>query len=118
MESQKPRVIITGISGFLGSQVCLHFLKHGGFTVRGTVRSKTNEKKIEPLRKAFGEFFDQLELVEADLLNEDSVINACESSDYIVHTASPVPTQGKNPADPDMIIKPAVGGTMAALRAA
>ena len=70
MEQSKPRVTITGISGYIGAQVCLHFLRHGGFIVRGTVRSKTNEKKIEPLRKAFGDLFEQLELVEADLLNE------------------------------------------------
>ena len=70
MEASKPRVTITGISGFIGAQVCLHFLQHGGFTVRGTVRSKANEKKIEPLQKAYGEYFKQLELVEADLLDE------------------------------------------------
>jgi hypothetical protein len=28
-----------------------------------------NEKKIEPLRRAFGEYFDQLEIKEADLLD-------------------------------------------------
>ena len=62
--------MITGISGYLGSQVCLFFLKNGTFKVRGTVRSKTNPQKIAPLQKAFGELFDELELAEADLLNE------------------------------------------------
>jgi nucleoside-diphosphate-sugar epimerase len=38
----KPLVVITGISGYLGSQVCLTFLKHGGYRVRGTVRDTKN----------------------------------------------------------------------------
>ncbi len=29
---------------------------------------------MDPLRKAFGEYFDQLELVEADLCDEKSMI--------------------------------------------
>ena len=56
--SEKPLVTITGVSGYLGSHTCLTFLKSGKYRVRGTVRSTTNEKKIEPLRKAFGEYFD------------------------------------------------------------
>ena len=115
MESSN-KVTITGISGFLGAQICLHFLKHGGFAVRGTVRNKTNEAKIAPLRKAFGEHFDALELVEADLLDEKSIMAACEGSDYIVHTASPFPLE--NPKDEQVLIKPAVEGTLAVMKAA
>ena len=69
-------VTITGISGYLGSQVCLAFLKNGNFIVRGTVRSLKNKEKIEPLKKAFGKYFKDLELVEADLMNEKSLIEA------------------------------------------
>lgn len=58
MQGDKPTVLITGVSGFIGSQVCLTFLKHGGFKVKGTVRSKTNPEKIEPLKKAFGDLFE------------------------------------------------------------
>ena len=68
--ASKPLVVITGISGYVGSQVCLHFLQHGGFRVRGTVRSTKNPAKLEPLKKAFGKLYDQLELVEANLDNE------------------------------------------------
>lgn len=38
----KPVVTITGISGYLGAQVCLHYLKDGSYRVRGTVRSTKN----------------------------------------------------------------------------
>ena len=54
---EKPVVTITGISGFLGSQVCFEFLSNGSFKVRGTVRDPTNQKKLQPLMDAFGELF-------------------------------------------------------------
>ena len=112
----KPIVTITGISGYVGAQTCLYFLKNGSFKVRGTVRSLNNPKKIEPLKRAFGEYFDQLELVEADLLDEKSMIQAMEGSTYIVHTASPFPIE--NPKNEDVLIKPAVEGTLAVMKAA
>ena len=58
VESSKPTVVITGISGYLGSHVALVFLKDGSYNVRGTVRDTKNPVKIEPLRKAFGTYFD------------------------------------------------------------
>ena len=94
----------------------MYFLKNGSFKVRGTVRSLNNPKKIEPLKRAFGEYFDQLELVEADLLDEKSMIQAMEGSTYIVHTASPFPIE--NPKNEDVLIKPAVEGTLAVMKAA
>ena len=87
--SEKPLVTITGITGFLGAHVCLLFLQDGGFRVRGTVRSASNETKMNPIKSAFGDLFNQLEVVEADLLNEASMTAACEGSTYVVHTASP-----------------------------
>ena len=51
-------------------------LRDGGFDVRGTVRDLSNASKIAPLKKAFGPLFANLTLVEADLLNADSIINA------------------------------------------
>jgi nucleoside-diphosphate-sugar epimerase len=80
------------------------------------VRSTKNPKKIEPLKKAFGKYFDQLELVEADLLDENSLMHACSGSTYIVHTASPFPIE--NPRNEDELIKPAVEGTLAIMKAA
>ena len=55
--SGKPIVLITGVSGYLGSHVAIIFLKSGLYEVWGTVRDSKNAKKIQPLRKAFGELF-------------------------------------------------------------
>jgi GDP-D-mannose dehydratase len=69
VENNKKTVVITGVSGYLGSRVCHDFLLDGSYNVRGTVRDKTNEAKMAPLRKAFGDDFTKLELVNADLLD-------------------------------------------------
>lgn len=109
----KPVTTITGVSGFIGSYVCLDFLKSGEYRVRGTVRDAKNEAKLAPLRKAFGTYFDQLELVEADLLDDASLAKAIAGSTYVVHTASPF----YFPKNEDDVIKPAVEGTLSVLRA-
>ena len=116
VESSRKKVVITGITGFLGSHVCDYFLKDGTFDVRGTVRDKKNEAKLAPLRKAFGDNFSKLELVEADLLKPETIDEAVKGCDYVVHTASPFPIEA--PKDENVLIRPAVEGTMAAVRAA
>ena len=54
---QKPIVVVTGISGYIGMHVCNDFLKDGSFKVRGTVRGMNDEKLI-PLKEAFGHLYD------------------------------------------------------------
>ena len=116
MEHSKPKVVITGITGFIGSQVCKYYLEDGSFRVRGTVRDKNNTTKIAPIKKALGSLFDQLELVNADLMDADSIMQAVAGCDYIVHVASPNPLE--NPKHEDELIIPATEGTRAILRAA
>ena len=84
--------------------------------MRGTVRDTKNEKKLAPLKKAFGELYNDLELVEADLLKPESLESAIKGCDYLVHTASPFPLV--NPRDEQLVIRPAVEGTLSALKAA
>ena len=80
---------MTGVTGFLGCHTALKFLEEGSFRVRGTVRSKTNEAKLKPLRETLGKHFEYLELVEADLTNKESMVAAIAGSTYLAHTASP-----------------------------
>lgn len=88
-------------------------MQDGGFRVRGTVRDKNNEAKIAPLREAFGDLFNQLELFEADLMNEESLINAIAGSKYVVHIASPM----FHSDDESGLVPPAINGTMAVMKA-
>ena len=109
-------MVITGVTGFVGSHICDYFLKDGTFDVRGTVRDLKNENKLAPLKKAFGENFNKLDLVEADLQKSETIDEAIKGCDYVVHTASPFPADP--PKDENIIIRPAVEGTLAALKAA
>ena len=85
--------------------------------MRGTVRDITNQAKLDPLKKAYGEeLFNQLELVSANLLDAESLDKAIEGCDYVVHIASPLPI--KSPEDDMELITPAVEGTLAVMRAA
>jgi dihydroflavonol-4-reductase len=56
VESSKQKVLITGISGYLGSHVARVFLEDGSFEVSGTVRDPNNETKIKPLREGIPNF--------------------------------------------------------------
>lgn len=83
--------------------------------VRGTVRSKTNEKRLQPLKDAFGELYEQLELIEADLNNEESMIAACEGSNYVIHTASPFFMDKPKDVKKDLL-DPAINGTLCVMK--
>lgn len=62
-----------------------------------------------------GDKFDELELVNADLMDRDSLKNAVEGCEYVVHVASPIPIG--SPKDEDDVIVPAVQGTLGMLEA-
>ena len=99
-------VLVTGITGYLGSTVVKYVLD-AGYKVRATMRNPKDEKKVEVLRKAYGESFDRIELVAMDLNDRESIIKATKDVDYILHVASPVGMVGSD----DFFIKPAVEGT-------
>ncbi len=65
-------------------------------------------RQLVGVQVAFGQLFDKLELVDAELLNAESIMKAINGSDYVVHTASPFVLSFKNE---DELIKPAVEGT-------
>lgn len=73
---KKPKVVVTGISGYLGAHVAMNALSTSKYQVRGTVRNKENPAKKKLLSEAFGDKFKDLEVVNADLLNEESIRSA------------------------------------------
>ena len=109
------KVLVTGISGFVGQHCAAELLKKG-YAVRGSVRtlSKTDEvvngikKEIDPK--------GNLEFCELDLMNDSGWDKAMEGCDYVLHVASPFVV--KVPKDENELIKPAVDGTLRALKAA
>lgn len=77
-------VIVTGVNTFIGSHVALCFL-HNNFKVRGTVFKKDDRQRLIELKKAFGDKFDLMHIVEWNLKDETRFKNLCNGVRFIVH---------------------------------
>ena len=97
------------MSDFIATHIIKQLLELG-YRVRGTVRSLKNEEKVAPLRKLVNYPKHELELVEADLLDEGSWYNAVQGCTHVLHTASSFPNE--SPKDENELIVPAVNGTL------
>jgi len=87
----RPKVLITGITGYLGAWVLETFLKTGEYDVWGTVRSKANLTKLDPIKNHIGEdLFAKVEIVEVDLSDDASINSAVKGVDFVIHVASPI----------------------------
>lgn len=113
---ETPRILITGINGYVGSWIAYAALK-SGYRVRGTVRDVNNEAKIKHLKDlSFPEVSShKIEFIQADLLKEENWLEAVQNCDYIIHAANPYPLE--DPDDEDEVVKPAVNGTNYILKA-
>ena len=109
------KVLVTGISGFVGQHCAAELLKKG-YAVRGSVRSLSKtEEVINGIEKEISTK-GNLEFCELDLLKDEGWDKAMEGCDFVLHVASPFVV--KVPKDEDELIKPAVDGTLRALKAA
>ena len=112
-------VLVTGASGYIGKHITLRLL-NDGYLVRASVR---NTAKAEEIRRAVRPFLhdgidldERLRFVELDLERDAGWAAALEGVDVLMHTASPFPIA--SPKDENDLIRPAVEGTLRALRAA
>jgi dihydroflavonol-4-reductase len=109
------KVLLTGVSGFLGSHIAIQLLNKG-YQVIGTLRDK---KRIPSLQKALAPHtahLDRLEFREADLLDAGAWDSLCQGVDFVQHVASPFPRL--LPKNESELIRPAVDGTLNVLQAA
>ncbi len=104
------KVLVTGASGFIAKHIVGELLNQD-YEVRGSVRSQKRKAEIQKL------FPDAtIEFVTLDLTSDAGWDDALDGVDVLMHTASPFPEA--EPKDPDTLIRPAVDGTLRALRAA
>lgn len=115
MPSTSDRVLLTGVSGFLGGHVALELLRQG-FSVRGSVRSLGKAAKVKKTLASHGADLTRLELVELDLLSDTGWEAAVDGCRYVQHVASPFVLE--QPKDKNELIRPAVEGTRRAVQAA
>jgi dihydroflavonol-4-reductase len=117
--SRRKKILVTGGSGFIAKHIILQLLNEG-FEVRASVRDMargpeimaamvTNAKSTEGLET-------RLTFCELDLEQDEGWSEALHNCQALMHTASPFPmTQPENEQD---VIRPAVEGTLRALKAA
>ncbi|KAL9647737.1 hypothetical protein ABK040_015225 [Willaertia magna] len=119
---ENTHICVTGVSGFIASQIVLDLLEKG-YTVHGTVRSIEKHKpiledvliKASTSGKITKEYLEQhFLLFEADLLREGSFKEAIQGCQFVLHTASPYRFSVKNPQTD--LVDPAVNGTLNVLR--
>lgn len=131
-EPSKGTVLVTGATGFIAGHVILQLL-HAGYTVRGSVRALPQPQQSQTpgspaplhvdrtisasaaLADMVQTFEGRLQLVVADLTKPGSFDAAVDGCDAVLHVASPV---NINPRDPDDVIRPAIEGTRNVLNAA
>lgn len=111
------QVLVTGASGFIGLHCVLQLLQQG-YRVRGTVRSRGRANEVrEAMETNLGTALgDRLEVVEADLTEDEGWAEAARGCTYVLHVASPFPN--RVPEHEDELIKPAMEGTLRVLKAA
>ena len=109
------KVLLTGISGYIGNQCAVELLKNG-YSVRGSVRSLSKKEKVIKAISKEIDPEDNLEFCELDLLKDKGWDKAMEGCEFVLHVASPF--INIEPKDENEYIRPAVDGTMRALKAA
>lgn len=109
------RVLLTGVTGFLGSHTAILLLEKG-YEVTGTLRDK---KRAASIREIIGRHTNKvhnLTIVEADLNNKEAWLELTKNMDYVQHVASPFPR--KLPKNEHDLINTATAGTLHVLEAA
>lgn len=108
-------VLVTGGNGYLGTQLVAALLRDGR-EVRATVRSTDREAGVREAVRRGGADDGGLEVVTADLMEDDGWKAAAAGCEEVHHVATPFPAV--QPTDPDELIVPARDGTLRVLRAA
>jgi dihydroflavonol-4-reductase len=112
-------VLLTGASGYIGKHITLQLLNQG-YEVRASVRSLSKSDEVRsavlPHLLDSSNLDSRLTFVELDLEKDSGWDSALKGIDVLLHTASPFPLS--SPKDENDLIRPAVEGTLRALRAA
>jgi dihydroflavonol-4-reductase len=109
------KVLVTGITGFLGSHIAIQLLNKN-YTVVGTLRAMS---RADEMRHVIGQHtsnIDKLSFAEADISDDSAWNKLMNGIDYVIHTASPFPRE--LPKHEDDLIIPAKQGVLNILKAA
>lgn len=113
--NETKTVLLTGVTGFLGSHTAIQLLQKG-YHVVGTLRSMARAESIKNIIAEHTSRVDNLRFAEADLLDAAVWPSLMAGIDYVQHVASPFPRS--LPKTEEELIKPAKQGTLHVLKAA
>mgnify|MGYP001358595508 FL=1 len=101
-------VLVTGASGYIGSHVVANLLSKG-IKVRATVRDSSDPERVGHLESLPVSDGGDLEIVEMDLLDSESVQRAVADCQSVIHTAAVVVLKSERAQEE--IVDPSVVGT-------
>jgi len=108
-------VMVTGSTGYVGG-VLVKQLLEAGLTVHCPVRDPTNESKIEHLKALSGG--ENLKFFKADLLDQGSYLESMKGCSVVFHVASPFIMNVSSEKAQELLLTPAVKGTLNVLESA
>ncbi|PIQ49322.1 MAG: nucleoside-diphosphate sugar epimerase [Cytophagales bacterium CG12_big_fil_rev_8_21_14_0_65_40_12] len=109
------KVLLTGITGFLGSHTAIQLLNKG-YQVTGTLRDQSRMEEIKAVIAQHTDKIENLSFAVADLNDHKIWGELTQNIDFVQHIASPFPRT--LPKNEDDLIRPAKEGTLAILNAA
>jgi UDP-N-acetylglucosamine 4-epimerase len=82
-EEKKRNILITGGAGFIGSNLCGHFLSKGHHVRCLDNFSTGMRSNVQPFLS-----YDNFELIEGDIRSIDTCQDACKGIDFVLHQAA------------------------------
>ena len=117
--NEAKTVLVTGASGFIAKHIVLELL-NAGYRVVGSLRTESRRDEVRdavrPHLASAADLDQHLRFITLDLGKDAGWLEAMSGVDVLMHTASPLPMA--QPRDENELIRPAVDGTLRALKAA